>query len=428
MAAVSARRAALDVLDATLAGRATLDRAFERAAARNGLEGRDRAFARALATVTLRRLGEADAAVAPLLKRPLPRKALTAQNILRLGAAQLLFLETPAHAAVAETTGLATGPASGYRALANAVLRRLSEKRPARPDNADRINTPGWLWESWRAAYGYPTAAAIAAANGQEPPLDLTVLKGDAADWARRLGAEQLPTGTLRLRGAGNPAELDGYDDGAWQPQDAAAALPARLLGDVAGRSVIDFCAAPGGKTAQLAAAGAEVTAVDESESRLERLRENMARLGLAHEAVAADALTWRPAAPADAVLLDVPCSATGTIRRHPDIPWSRRNADVRALADIQRDLLQAAAEMVRPGGMLVYACCSLQPEEGEIPVGRFVKTRADFERLPVAPDDIAGLPEAAIDGQGALRTLPSLWPELGGMDGFYAARLIRTR
>lgn len=423
---MSSRRAALAVLDGTLAGKATLDRAFERAADRYRLAGPDRAFARALAAVTLRRLGEIDDALKPFLKRPLPRKALSARNILRLGAAQLLFLETPPHAAVGETTDLATGAAAGYRGLANAVLRRLSERSSPPAENAARLNTPGWLWESWRAAYGYPTTADIAAAHGVEPPLDLTVLKGDPADWAARLEAELLPTGSLRRRRAARVADLPGYAEGAWAPQDAAAALPARLLGDVGGKAVLDLCAAPGGKTAQLAAAGARVVAVDQVAARMDRLRENMARLGLEAETVVADVKDWRPRAPADAVLLDVPCSATGTIRRHPDIPWTRANADVRALAPIQADLLEAAAEAVRPGGLLVYACCSLQPEEGEAPVGRFLKRRADFVRAPLTEGEIPGLPADAINALGDLRTLPSFWPDLGGMDGFYAARLVR--
>lgn len=426
---MSARRAALAVLDATLSGQATLDRAFERAATRNALAGPDRGFARALAAVTLRRLGEIDAAVEPLLKRPLPRKALTARNILRLGAAQLLFFGTPAHAAVGETTGLATGRSSAYRGLVNAVLRRISTEAPGgmAPDDAARANTPGWLWESWAKAYGRDGARAIAVAHQAEPPLDFTILKGDDAEWAERLGATVLPTGGVRIAGSARAADLPGYDDGAWAPQDAAAALPARMLGDIAGRTVIDLCAAPGGKTAQLAAAGAQATAVDLSEARLERLEENLRRLGLKAETVAADGREWRPPAPADAVLLDAPCSATGTIRRRPDVAWNKRSGDVRALKPIQRALLDAAAEMTRPGGLLVYACCSLQAEEGPEQTAKFLANHPDFARAPLVEGEIPGLPADAITASGDLRTLPSMWPDIGGMDGFYAARLIRS-
>lgn len=426
---MSSRRAALAVLDATLSGRATLDRAFDRAAGHYRLLGPDRAFARALAAVVLRHLGEIDAALKPLLKRPLPRKALSAQNILRLGAAQLLFLGTPPHAAVGETTSLATGRAAAYRGLANAVLRRLAKEGAPKPTagEAARRNTPGWLWESWRTAYGEADAAAIAEAHMREPPTDFTVLRGAAADWADSLGAELLPTGGLRRQGSVRVTELPGYDVGAWAPQDAAAALPARLLGDVAGKTVVDLCAAPGGKTAQLAAAGADVTAVDIAEARMERLGENMARLRLTVDAVVADAAAWRPDAPVDAVLLDAPCAATGTIRRHPDVLWTKSTQTVRALAPIQARLLAAAADMLKPGGVLVYACCSLQPEEGPGQIAAFLAGRTDCVRSPIAPGSLSGLPEDAITPDGDLRTLPSMWSDIGGMDGFYAARLVKA-
>ncbi len=424
-----ARAAALSVLDATLSGRATLDRAFERAAAREDLTGPDRGFARLLVAVTLRRLGEIDAVIAPFLRRPLPKKALTASNILRLGAAQLLFLNTPAHAAVGETTGLARGQAASYKGLANAVLRRIAEGGPALadPSKAARRNTPGWLWESWAKAYGADVAGRIADAHMVEPPLDLTVRDGADARWAAALGGEALPTGGVRLVATGRPTDLAGYGDGAWWPQDAAAALPARLFGPVAGKSIVDLCAAPGGKSAQLAAAGARVTAVDIAEPRMRRLAENMRRLKLDVTAVVADSLEWRPDMPADGVLLDAPCSATGTIRRHPDVAWSKSTAAVRALLPIQSELLDAAAEMLKPGGVLVYACCSLQPAEGPEQIARFLERKADFARKPIGPDEVSGLPEDALTSDGDLRTLPCHWAERGGMDGFYVARLIRA-
>ena len=422
------RAAALDALNATLTGRATLDRAFERAVDTRRLEGPDRAFVRALLGVTLRRLGEIDAAVKPLLQKPLPNRATRARDILRLGAAQLMFLETAPHAAVAETVALANGDVEGYRGLINAVLRRMTREPPAAPtpDNAARLNTPGWLWESWRAAYGHELTAKIAAAHQAEPPLDLTIFKGEAAEWAERLGGVALPNGTVRLRDAGAIPMLAGFGDGAWAPQDAAASAPARLLGDVSGKDVVDLCAAPGGKTAQLAANGARVIAVEVQRARVGRLAENLDRLRLTSEIAVADGTEWRPPSPADAVLLDVPCSATGTIRRHPDVAWTKSTAEVRALKPLQAALLDNAARMLKPGGLMVYACCSLQPEEGEQQIEAFLKRNKGFRRKPLRRADLHGLPTAALTAAGDLRTLPAMWSDKGGMDGFYAARLMK--
>ena len=289
-----------------------------------------------------------------------------------------------------------------------------------------RLNTPDWLWRSWTQAYGDARCRAIAEAHLKEPPLDLSPLT-DTEDRAEALcaalAAERLPGGTLRLRGAGEVTRLAGYEAGEWWVQDAAAALPARLFGPVAGKQVLEIGAAPGGKTAQLAAAGARVTAVDRSAPRLARLRENLARLHLEAEIVEADALEWRPAAQAHLVLLDAPCTATGTIRRHPDIPHGRNPADVARLAELQGRLLARAAAMVAPAGLLVYASCSLEPEECERRVDAFLAAAPDFARLPVRSGELAGVGEA-ITTAGDLRTLPCHWAKDGGMDGFYAARL----
>ena len=394
------------------------------------LEQRDRAFARNLAATTLRRLGQIDALIAAYVSRPLPAEAHSARNILRLGATQLVFLETPAHAAVNETVALAASRgAERYKGLVNAVLRRLAAEGAARAaaQDAPRLNTPDWLWASWSAAYGESTARRIAEAHLVEPPLDIGLRASDgaAAEWAARLEAEPLPTGSLRRHTGGLVTELAGYAEGAWWIQDAAAALPARLLGDVRGRRVIDLCAAPGGKTAQLCAAGASVAAVEQSKPRLDRLRENLARLKLTAELVAADAATWRAAAPADAVLLDAPCSATGTIRRHPDLPWRKSAKELPALAAAQQRLLANAAAMVKPGGRLVYSVCSLQPEEGPAIAARFINEHAAFAPEPVAIGEIPGAGEF-IAADGTLRTLPCHWPERGGLDGFYIARFRR--
>ena len=424
----NARAAAAHALGAILRRGRTLDRALAAEPGLDALLPRDAAFARLLLLTTLRRLGQIDAFLAGLMERPLPARRGAVQDVLRLGVSQLAFLETPAHAAVASTVALAQGPRlAPYRGLVNAVLRRASREHGAIASlDAARLNTPDWLWQSWTQAYGGDRCRTIAEAHLKEPPLDLSPrIDGEERGRARcdALGAERLPGGTLRLRNAGEVTRLAGYDAGAWWVQDAAAALPARLLGPVAGKRVLEIGAAPGGKTAQLAAAGARVTAVDRSAPRLARLRENLARLGLEAEIVEADALDWRPQAPADRVLLDVPCTATGTIRRHPDIPHGRKPADVTRLAESQGRLLACAAGMVAPGGLLVYASCSLQPEECERQVDAFIAASPEFARVPVLPDELAGLGEA-VTPAGDLRTLPCHWAEVGGMDGFYAARL----
>ena len=370
----------------------------------------------------LRRLGEIDAALDAHLRRPLPDTVARARQALRLGAAQRLFLGTPAHAAVDSTVALFEGRLSRFRGLANAVLRKLA------PDDAQadagRLNTPEWLWQSWADAYGDETAAAIADAHLAEPPLDITAA-GDAETWRDRLEAALLPTGSLRRPIGGDPTALPGFAEGAWWVQDAAAALPTTLFGDVAGKIVIDLCAAPGGKTAQLAAAEARVIAVDRSEPRLARLRENMARLKLDVQTIAADAAEWRPEAPADFVLLDAPCTATGTIRRHPDIAHLKTPEDVARLSAVQDRLLHAAAEMTAPGGRLVYATCSLQPEEGPERIAALLQGGAPLDIDPVDPAELPGLADA-LQEDGTVRTLPCHWAEKGGLDGFFIARLRR--
>jgi len=425
-AGLAARDAALDLLAAVLDTRTPLDEALAAHEELARLEPRDRGFARMLAATALRRLGQIDALVAHCLARPLPPKGRPARHVLRLGVAQLLFLGTPAHAAVDSSVRLAVHRGlHAHKALINAVLRRLAAEGPAlaAAQDADRLNTPAWLWQGWAAAYGEQAARAIAAAHRAEPPLDLAVRDGDAEAWAGRLGGRVLPGGALRLEAGGPVDALPGYAEGAWWVQDAAAALPARLLGDVAGATVLDLCAAPGGKSAQLAAAGARVIAVDRAADRLALLAENARRLGLAHriEAVAADVETYAPPAPATHVLLDAPCTGTGTIRRHPDIPHLKRAADVPRLAALQARLLAAAAARLAPGGTLVYSVCSLEPAEGP----DVVAAVPGLVRAPLRAEELPGLAEA-ITPLGDLRTHPGLWPEAGGMDGFYAARLRR--
>jgi 16S rRNA (cytosine967-C5)-methyltransferase len=411
--------------------------AFDSAVAKefqtSGLEPRDRALARLISATVLRRLGELEAVLNSYLEKPLPKQKGALWPILLSGAAQLLFLETPPHAAV----GLAVDQvrkdrhAARYDKLANALLRRVAREgvTTLQAKGGLALNVPPWLLQRWTKAYGAETARRIAEASLAEAPLDLTV-KDAPEVWAERLGGRVLPTGTVRLPAGGRIEDLAGYADGAWWVQDAAAALPMRLLGDVAGKSVVDICAAPGGKTAQLAAAGADVIAVDVSGGRLKRLAANLERLQLKAELVEADAAAWAPQRTFDAVLLDAPCTATGTIRRHPDILRLKRPNDVAALADVQTSLLDNAAKLVATGGTLIYCTCSLEPEEGAQQVERFLARNAQFARAPIAAG-VAGIAPEWLTPDGDLRTLPfhsaGDTPQLSGMDGFYAARLIRT-
>ena len=419
------RVAAFELLLAVFQKRRRFDEALAVHRDLPDLEPRDRALARLLALTVLRRTGELDAMIAPLLRKPLRGKAAPVQNLLRIGAAQLVFLQTPAHAAVSTMVNAADATGNRpYKGLVNAVLRRLSREDPVQADEPGRRNTPDWLWKVWERAYGPETAAAIAAAHLTEPPLDLTV-KRNPEIWAERLEAELLPTGSLRRKTGGDIRNLPGFGEGDWWVQDAGAALPARLIGDIAGKTVFDICAAPGGKTAQLAAAGADVHAVDSDATRLKRLQENLTRLRLDARLVAADATQWSPPHPADAILLDAPCTATGTIRRRPDIARLRTQSDVRRLAALQSDLLARMADMLKPGGSLVYATCSLQPEEGADRIAAFLAQDSQFIRTPIEPSEVPGL-EMAITADGDLQTLPSHWPDRGGIDGFYIARMRR--
>jgi 16S rRNA (cytosine967-C5)-methyltransferase len=418
------RRIALDALEACLDKGQPLDDALARHPGFPALDPRDRAFVRLLLATTLRRLGEIDAILGAMIERPLDGANAIGHQILRLGAAQLLFLGTPAHAAVDTSVQLAQRRLPHIKGLTNAVLRRVAREGVAMLGDRDpaRLNTPLWLWNGWQATYGEDTTRAIAAAHLIEAPLDLTP-RSDADFWAGRLEAEKLPTGTLRRRTGGAIAELPGYAEGTWWVQDAAATLPARLLGDIAGKRVADLCAAPGGKTLQLCAAGAQVTAVDISARRVARLRDNLARAGMAAELVTSDASKWTPAEKFDAILLDAPCSGTGTLRRHPDIAWLKDEDDVSRLTLTQDRLLVHALDLLKPGSMLVYAVCSLQDDEGPARVEALLARTPQIKRVPVQPGELPGLAEA-ITPTGDVRTLPSMWAERGGIDGFYIARL----
>lgn len=430
---LAARLGAQKVLDAVLAKGRALDEAFAEEASRGSLKALaapDRGFARAIVATALRHLGEIDAVLGALVEKPLPKRAGPTQTILRIAAAEILFLGVKPHAAVdlAVEAAARDDDACHFKSLVNAVLRRLAREGAAllADLDAERIGLPDWLWESWCAAYGEETARTIVRAQWLEPPLDLSVKREDErAHWAAELGAEILPTGSLRLKDGGRIEALAGFNEGAWWVQDAAAALPARLLGDVKGRDVLDLCAAPGGKTLELASLGAHVTALDRSQPRLERLEENLARLKLTAEIVVADAAKWSPGRTWDFILLDAPCTATGTARRHPDVPHLKKPSDRDRLAALQSRILDHAATLLAPGGTLVYCTCSLEPEEGPAQIERFLAAHPDFTRRPVAAAELGGLGEL-VTPAGDLRTLPCHLAELGGLDGFYAVRLVK--
>ena len=430
---LNARAAALQILSSALDRRGGLDEALNDPTFLR-LPVSERAFARALAMAALRNLGRIDRALETKLRKSTPD---TARQLMRLGAAQLFVMDTPDFAAVSTTVKLAerfadTRPLKG---LINAVLRGLG--REGRLGGGPEANAPDWLFQRWRTAFGEADALAVAAAIPEEPATDLTLRapkdaeshgteSHDTQRLAAELEAEVLPGGSLRTRRKADLAGWPGFTEGLWWVQDAAAAVPARLLAAAPGETVADLCAAPGGKTLQLAAAGAQVTAVDRSASRLKRLNENLARTGLAAEVVAADAETWPDARRFDAVLLDAPCTSTGTFRRNPDTLWATRPADLAKLADLQHRLLDSAAERVRPGGRLVYCTCSLEREEGETQVLAFLRRRPDYRLEPADPAAV-GAPEASLQPEGWLRILPSHWAERGGVDGFFAAKLVRA-
>jgi len=423
--AYTARKAAIEVLQRVLDKGQPLDEALKGASA--GMEAREQAFCRAISMASLRHKGSIEFLIGRYMSRPLPKSGRLAHLVILSGAAQLLFVGSPAHAVVNEQVNMIP-ERSKFRGVVNAVLRRFDRegaKDMADPKVAQR-NLPLWLWCRWKSAYGAEAAMALAAAQSRDDvPVDITVAD-DGPGWATRLGGDLLPTGSVRLPAGQNIPDLPGYDDGGWWVQDAAATLPVRLFSDLTGKRLLDACAAPGGKTAQAIAAGAQVTALDRSARRLKTLQRNLERLKMTANVVAEDLRRHRPAEPYDAVLLDAPCSATGTLRRHPDIGWTRTAADVASLVALQVELLDHAAGILRPGGELVYGTCSLEPEEGEAQVAAFLQRHPDFRRKAVKPADL-GLEAEAGTKDGDLRTLPHHWAGRGGMDGFYASCLVRT-
>ncbi|OLF75400.1 hypothetical protein AWH62_06150 [Maricaulis sp. W15] len=423
------RRAAALAYLAVMKERRTLEAALEHTPDFNAMSDRDRAFARAIAATTFRRLGQTRTVLNALLSRPLHETSEGAQALLVTGATQLLWMDGAPHAVVSSTVELAQerNDARKLKGLVNAVLRKVDrEGREHLKQTLPRDNLPEWLRESWRAAYGPGTLSRIANAITLPPPLDLSVRNPEErAMWAERLDAQILPNGSLRLSSVGDVRALPGYRDGAWWAQDAAAAIPATLLDLKPGASVIDLCAAPGGKTMQLAATGADVTALDLSDKRLDRVRENLGRTGLKAALVAGDARTFKPRQPVDAVLLDAPCTATGTLRRHPEAGWIKREDDTQRMARLQDEMIKAAIGMLKPGGQFVLCTCSLQPEEGETLAGRITGRHKQLKESPVRPGELPGL-ESAITPAGWVRLTPALWSDKGGMDGFFIARFVK--
>ena len=438
-AGLQSRYLALTILEAVMRDQTSLDSAIPDALADErfvDLAPRDKALARLLAMTVLRRHASLDAVVSTFLSKPLAANAQRIRLILLIGTAELVLLGIAPHAAISTAVELTrlSAKTQHFDRLANAILRRVSETGAdvyAKHDTP-AANIPDWMIEGWRTAYGSDAADRIAATSLEEAALDITVADAPI-EWAARLEAIVLPTGSLRRVAGGRIEDLPGYSDGGWWVQDAAAALPAKLLGARTGARILDLCAAPGGKTAQLCAAGADVTAVDVSLSRIDRLRANLDRLGFDARTVAADATTWRDMEPFDGVLIDAPCSATGTIRRHPDILHLKRRNDIARLTEMQLRLLQNAATLVAVGGTLVYCTCSLEPAEGEACIEQFLakhKTgRVRFTRQAITAADVGGQADW-ITPAGDLRTLPFQLPgenpALAGIDGFYAARLKR--
>jgi 16S rRNA (cytosine967-C5)-methyltransferase len=393
------------------------------------LDNRDRSFVRSISTVSLRRLGTIRRAISTHLEKGIPRKSGGLELILIVGVAQILFMDSPAYAAVnlAVQAAKADPAAAPYAGMVNAVLRKIALATQTIIEGSDEssVDTPPWLAARWRTNYGEATAEAIGNANRREPTLDLSV-KSDAEGWARRLGGIPLPTGSVRLQSHAPIAELEGYSEGDWWVQDAAAALPARFLRANPGMRVADLCAAPGGKSAQIALTGANVTVVDRSAERLKRLAANLDRLHLHAEIAVSEVLSF-DAPPFDAVLLDAPCSATGTIRRHPDVAWSKRPGDIAALAVMQAKLLDKAISLTKLGGTLVFCTCSIEPEEGEFLIATLLRQNRRISRLPIEANEVGGL-EQCLTPTGDMRTLPCHLDgpsaRLSGLDGFFAARL----
>lgn len=391
------------------------------------LEARDQGLVKAILLTALRFRGTLSNEIAARLDRPLPGNATALNHLLHVAAAQIRFLDIPDSAAVdlAVTAAEADPRTKRFKGVVNAVLRRMTRELGGAEVTSDPVtDCPPWLFDRLVTAYGEPRARAIAEAHRTPAPIDLTV-KSDPEGWAERLGGRVISGPSIRLDETtqGSIASLEGFGDGAWWVQDVSASLPVRLFGDLAGKTAADLCAAPGGKTAQLALSGAAVTACEASKSRAKRLAANLKRLSFDVETLTGPFQETLGERSFDAVLLDAPCSSTGTLRRHPDVAYTKSPEDVGRLAEVQRKLLDDAASHVAPGGVLVFSNCSIDPVEGEDLIAAFLAERRDFERRPIEPGSLQGF-ENAVTAEGDLRTTPDMLPGLGGVDGFFAARL----
>ena len=420
-----ARRLAALTVKEVVETRLSLGQVLASQADYQSLESRDRAFVRLIAATTFRRMGQINAALKPFVKKRPPKFVYAA---LQTAAAQILYLNTPPHAAVGETVAMlkARSSSKGFANMANAVLRRIVEKGPALSGaQPPKINIPGWLRGSWEREYGRHAGRKLAVQLMGNPVLDLTV-KSDVEAWAEKLEGQVIGASTVRLDKIGDVSALAGFEEGEWWAQDIAASLPVQILGDLKDKQVLDLCAAPGGKTMQMAARGAKVTSVDKSEPRLMRVKENLKRTKLKADVICADILTYEPEPTKfDTVLLDAPCSATGTFRRHPDVLYNRTPKDVANLVRLQDKLLMRAAQYVRPGGQLLYCTCSLQTEEGAPRITKFLQAMPDFRLIPILGVTAIDLPKTAFLG-GYMRSIPYFLDERGGMDGFFIALLGR--
>lgn len=418
-----ARHAAVCIVSHVIDQRWTVEEAMRREQSFVRLDGRDRGFAAHLILATLRALGVVDAVLATKLSKPLPDSAHYAKALLRVGAAQLIEGLAPPHAAVGRAVDLAKYEATGrgFSGLINAVLRRIATEPLVRPHDRERV--PNLWWSRWRGAYGGAAADGIAASLATQPALDLS-FKGDPTAMLEALGGTLLPTGSIRL--AQTPSDVTAlpfWAEGRIWVQDAAAALPAKLLDVKVGEKVLDMCAAPGGKTLQLAATGAEVTAIDIDATRIGRVAENLARTHLVARLLTGDARELSGTGLYDAILLDAPCSATGTLRRNPETLWIKTPSDVVKFAPVQAELVTAAAKALKPSGRMVYAVCSLEPEEAAMAIS--AATNAGLVLDPILPAQLPSL-EDAINADGTARILPHMWADKGGLDGFFIARFIK--
>lgn len=423
---LAARLAAAKILAAVLDKKTSLDGMMDSEhgnPAYRALSHADRALVRAIVNSALRHLPRIEAALSILLDDPLPQGARSLHHVLVVAVAQMLHLDVPDHSAVDLAVEQAHRDPRNRRfvKLVNAVLRRLGREKDGVIDSISNVPViPEWFFQRLKDTYGEAAAMQMAEAQLIPSSIDITV-KSDADGWASKLNGVVMPNGSVRL-GAfdGAVSSLEGFDDGEWWVQDFSASMPVKLMGDIKGKRVADLCAAPGGKTAQLVLAGADVTALDQSGNRLKRLRENLGRLRFYAQTIECNMMKFQPDELFDAVLLDAPCSSTGTLRKHPDVVWTKDEGDIKKLASLQEQMLRHAATLVKAGGLLVFSNCSLDPSEGEDMVARVLETDASLERVAVRPEILPGM-ESAINQSGDLRTTPDMF---GGVDGFYAAIL----